>query len=473
MPETPAIESKSIDWVPLDERRGKPSTLFPLWFMSNANLTTLATGMVGAALGASLVTSLVAIVLGAAVGTVFTAFHSAQGPQLGLPQMIQSRAQFGYRGVVVICAVVVFSIVGFNVFNQILAADVLTLATGTDLRDLWFVLITACALTLAIYGYHWIHRFQTWLTWLFLATFGVFTVAALIWLDVPAGQFGFGGFTWAGFLVQFGAAAAYELGWAPYVSDYSRYLPTSQGGAKTFWFTLIGSCAGAILFMSLGAVVGVYALDSLSSDAIVYLSSLSPVGAPVIAIVLVLGMIGANCDNLYGPYLAGLSTVTQAGGPAHVSKVLRGAVTGAFGVLGTAIGIFLSGDFLTNLQNLILLLLYMLVPWTAINLVDFYLIHRGRYDVGAIVSMRGRYGLVNWKAIGTYAVAVIAQIPFMSCALFVGPVATALGGVDIAWLVGLFVAGILHYALNRSAAAEDGDLPVTPITATSAATATA
>ena len=146
MPETPAIESKSIDWVPLDERRGKPSTLFPLWFMSNANLTTLATGMVGAALGASFMTSLVAIVLGAAVGTVFTAFHSAQGPQLGLPQMIQSRAQFGYRGVVVICAVVVFSIVGFNIFNQILAADVITLTTGADLRNLWFVVITGLAL---------------------------------------------------------------------------------------------------------------------------------------------------------------------------------------------------------------------------------------------------------------------------------------------------------------------------------------
>ena len=187
MPETSAIESKSIDWVPLDERRGNPSTLFPLWFMSNANLTTLATGMVGAALGASFMTSLVAIVLGAAVGTVFTAFHSAQGPQLGLPQMIQSRAQFGYRGVVVICAVVVFSIVGFNIFNQILAADVITLTTGADLRNLWFLAITGLALALAIYGYHWIHRFQTWLTWLFLATFGVFTVAAVVWLRRACG----------------------------------------------------------------------------------------------------------------------------------------------------------------------------------------------------------------------------------------------------------------------------------------------
>ncbi len=90
------IESRSIDWVPLSERTGKPWSLFPLWFMSNANITTLATGMVGASLGASFVTSLLAIVLGVAVGTIFTAFHSAQGPQLGLPQMIQSRAQFGY-----------------------------------------------------------------------------------------------------------------------------------------------------------------------------------------------------------------------------------------------------------------------------------------------------------------------------------------------------------------------------------------
>ncbi len=126
--------------------------------------------------------------------------------------------------------------------------------------------------------------------------------------------------------------------------------------------------------MALGAIVGVYALDSLSGDAIVYLSGLLPLGGPVIAIILVLGMIGANCDNLYGPYMAGLSTVTQAGGPPHVSRVVRAAATGAFALLGTGIGIFLSGDFLANLENLIMLLLYMLVPWTAINLVDFYLI---------------------------------------------------------------------------------------------------
>src|SRR5690606_30573175 len=124
-----AIEVKSIDWVPLSQRHGKPGSLFSLWFMSNANLTTLATGMVGIAMGGNFVLSVIAIVTGVIVGTVFTAFHSAQGPQLGLPQMIQSRAQFGYRGVAIVCLVVVASIVGFNIFNQMLGGQVLTQTT--------------------------------------------------------------------------------------------------------------------------------------------------------------------------------------------------------------------------------------------------------------------------------------------------------------------------------------------------------
>jgi cytosine/uracil/thiamine/allantoin permease len=49
-------------------------------------------------------------------------------------------------------------------------------------------------------------------------------------------------------------------------------------------------------------------------------------------------------------------------------------------------------------------------------LLDFYVIHRGRYDVGGILSMRGRYELVNWKAFGTYAVAVLAPVPAVATA---------------------------------------------------------
>jgi NCS1 family nucleobase:cation symporter-1 len=451
------IEQRTIGAIPESERHGKAWQLLPLWFSLNATVMAATTGAIGISVGAGLMPTLVAIVVGNLVGSIFMAYHSAQGPQLGLPQMIQSRAQFGFFGAALPNLLAIIMYVGYFAGAGVIGGQ--AIASITHIPT-WAGIVVCNVFTwlIAFAGYRAIHLFDRAMAVVSVVVLVLLFVAAIAHSgSQPAAA---ATPTFANFFLILSICASWQITFAPYVSDYSRYLPTAQGGAKTFWYTLIGSCAGAILFMSLGAVVGVYALDSLNSDALVYLSQLSPFGASVIAVVLVLGMIGANCDNLYGPYMAGLSTVTQAGGPPHVSRLVRACVTGTFGLIGTAIGIFLSGDFLTNLSNLILFLLYMLVPWTAINLVDFYVIHHGRYDVASILTMRGRYGLVNWKAIGTYAIAVLAEVPFMSCPLFVGPLATALGGVDIAWLVGLFVAGGLHYALNRHAAADDTDVVI-------------
>ena len=93
------IEKRSIDYVPIAERHGKVWHLWPVWFSGDAHLATVATGVVGVALGGHLLWMALAVIFGCAFGTFFMAFHSTQGPQLGLPQMIQSRAQFGFRGV--------------------------------------------------------------------------------------------------------------------------------------------------------------------------------------------------------------------------------------------------------------------------------------------------------------------------------------------------------------------------------------
>lgn len=450
MSDTPTIESKSIDWVPLAERRGRPSTLFPLWFMSNANLTTLATGMVGAALGASLLTSLLAILSGTAVGTVFTAFHSAQGPQLGLPQMIQSRAQFGYRGVVVICAVVVFSIVGFNVFNQILAADVLTLTTGADVPDLWYVVITALALALAIFGYHWIHRFQTWLTWVFLATFGVFTVAALIWSDIPDGQLGLGQFTWAAFLVQFGAAAAYALGWAPYVSDYSRYLPPQTSPRKALFYTYTGVFVGAAWLMALGALVAALMAGASPLDAVRQAADDVVPGSGLWLLVAALpGLITVITINIYAASLELITMVDsfRAVRPTRRLRVISCSVVAAAGLLGAMLS---TGEFLSNFGSFLVVLLYLLVPWTSVNLVDYYFVRRGHYAVREIFVPGGVYGTWGWRGLTAYLVGIVAMVPFVVTVWFTGPVASAMGGVDVALFVGLFASAVAYAVMARS-----------------------
>src|ERR1700690_1666951 len=126
------IEKRSIDYVPIAERHGKVWHLWPVWFSGDAHLATVATGVVGVAVGGHLVWMAIAVLLGCAFGTFFMAFHSTQGPQLGLPQMIQSRPQFGYVGALLVWVVALIAFIGFNAFNQILAAQTVVSLYGGD-----------------------------------------------------------------------------------------------------------------------------------------------------------------------------------------------------------------------------------------------------------------------------------------------------------------------------------------------------
>ena len=449
-PRTERIESRSIDWVPLIERRGKPWSLFSLWFMSNANVTTLATGMLGAALGATFLTSVLAIVLGVAVGTVFTAFHSAQGPQLGLPQMIQSRAQFGYRGVILICGIVVFSLVGFNMFNQMLGADVMSMTTGTDANWVWYLLQSSLAVLLAIFGYHWIHSTQKWLALLFLLTFGIFSVLALFVVPLDSAQFGFVGFGWPAFLVQFGAAAAYALGWAPYVSDYSRYLPPQTSPTKALVYTYGGVFLGAVWLMALGAFVaaafsGASPLEGIKNAA----DQVVPGSGLWLLLAAIPGLISVITVNIYAACME-LITMVDSVRPITPTRTIRVAaciVVGASAVVGNLLS---TGSFLANFGSFLVVLLYILVPWTSVNLVDYYFVRRGNYAIREIFARDGIYGTWGVRGLVAYLVGIIAMIPFVVTTWYTGFVANAMGGADLALFVGLAASAFTYLALARS-----------------------
>src|SRR5437016_3618106 len=117
------LEARSIDYIPRNERYGKAWHLAPLWFIGNSNLLAFASGAIGGSLRLSVPWTLVAAVIGLGIGTLFMAYHSAQGPALGLPQMIQSRPQFGYYGSLIplVAAEVVF--IGWNVFDVVISGQ--------------------------------------------------------------------------------------------------------------------------------------------------------------------------------------------------------------------------------------------------------------------------------------------------------------------------------------------------------------
>jgi purine-cytosine permease-like protein len=95
-------------------------------------------------------------------------------------------------------------------------------------------------------------------------------------------------------------------------------------------------------------------------------------------------------------------------------------------------------------------MLYFLIPWTAVNLVDFYFVRRGHYAITEFFRPGGLYRNWSWRGLVAYFAGFAAMIPFFSTTIFTGPVASSLEGADISFLVGLPVAGGLYYLLTRN-----------------------
>ena len=443
------IEVRSIDYVPLNERHGKVWSQGPLWFMSNAQIATMAVGTFSVTGGGNLIWSLLAIIGGVLFGTFFMAFHSAQGPQLGLPQMIQSRPQFGYVGALLVWAFAYLQYAGFNIFNTILAGDALH-STVHGPSKIWIVVATVVAAVVALVGYDLIYGVERWLTAGFLIIFGVLTIAVCT-LGYPAGSFDLGGFKWTPFLIQFGAVAGYQISWAIYVSDYSRYLPPSVTVRKTFLWTYWGSALGAIWLMCLGSALAAWAGADFDT-----IASLKAAGDHVFpgfgAIALVfstLGLISVTALNMYGGSLTLISAMDS------FKKVLPTARVRIITITFTAVlslipALLIGENFLTNFEDFLLLVLYLFVPWTAVNLVDYYIVRRGHYAIAEIFNPYGMYGRWGWRGITSYLVGFAAMLPFLSTSKYTGFVAAQLDGADISMFVGLPVAGILYWILAKS-----------------------
>ena len=121
----------------------------------------------------------------------------------------------------------------------------------------------------------------------------------------------------------------------------------------------------------------------------------------------------------------------------------------AFIGVSVLIAVLASPDFIANFKNFVLLLLMVFIPWSSINLVDYYLISKEKVDIPALYDPDGRYGRWNKTALFSYAVGILVQIPFLAQTLYTGPMTELLGGADISWLVGLVVTALVFYPLAK------------------------
>ena len=447
------LEKRSIDYVPCAERHGKVWHLWPVWFAGDANLATLAVGVLGITLGGNLLWTSIAVILGCALGTFFMAFHSTQGPQLGLPQMIQSRPQFGYVGALLVWAVALIAYIGYNAFNEVLAAQSLHQLSSSisPTSSTVMILLGAAGVLLAAAGYDKIHIAQRGFAYLILVLLTVFTVGASFKLGFPASQWDPAGFKAVPFLTELFAAASYQLSWSIYVSDYSRYLPRDVKTRESFWWTYMGAFVGGTWMMLVGTVAA--AAGSLKLNVAEAVEHAADAVIPGLGKLLLvgglLGLVTITALNFYGASLTLLS-VADTCKPLECTTGKRLASLLVAGLAATGIALAASGDFIARFGDLLAVLLYLFTPWTAINLVDFYVVRKGHYSIREIFNPDGMYGRWNWRGLTAYGVGFVVMIPCFSTGLYTGPVARALGGADISMLVGLPVAALVYLLTCRS-----------------------
>jgi NCS1 family nucleobase:cation symporter-1 len=441
------IELATIQPIPLDQRHGTYRDLFTVWFGSNLMLLTIVTGGLAVTVfGQSFAWAAVGIVIGNLVGGIFMALHAAQGPTLGVPQMVQTRGQFGSLGSLLVIGIVIVMYVGFVASNLVLCGQAISLVSG--MSDLAGILIVGVlAVVAAIFGYDLIHAYTRLMSYVCGATL-LLAAAWIVWVHRLPGDFlSRNGFNVPGFLGVISMGALWQIAYAPYVSDYSRYMPRDTGVRPAFWASFWGCTLGSIGPMFLGAAVG---LAAPKGGLMAGLALLTRGIAPFVLIVFTVSVAAASAMNLYCGALSTLTfgqTIVPGWSPGPRSRTVISLLLFMLALLGALLG---KESFLVDYEDFILLLLYVLVPWTAINLVDYYLLRHGRYDVASFFRQDGGvYGRINAAAVSCYFVGILVQVPFIASPLYQGPLARALGGIDLSWIVGLAVTSPTYYWLAK------------------------
>lgn len=445
------IESRTIDWVPDDERHGNPKSQFTLWFGSNTQITAIVDGALAVVIfNSGALWAIIALLVGNIIGGTVMALHSAQGPKLGLPQMISSRAQFGVFGAVVPLVLVVLMYIGFASTGAVLSGQAVNGILQIETPWIGIVIFGVLTAIVALLGYRYIHIMGRIATVTGLLGFIYLTFVVFFKIDVLA-VLSDTTFSLPVFLSVVGLSAGWQLTYGPYVADYSRYLPRSTPSSTTFWWTFGGSVIGSQWSMTLGVLVAAAGLElggqTFLKNQVGFLGELAGGGVIAIAIfiVILLGKLTVNTLNAYGAFMCTLTIVTSLKHRANVPQIVRSVFIVAIVAFTIVVALAASADFLANFKNFILALLLVFTPWSVINLVDYYWVSKDRFDINALYDHRGRYGKWNIPALVSYFVGVAVQIPFMDQAFFTGPMVEKIGGADVSWLLGLVVTAALYY----------------------------
>lgn len=418
------------------ERTVNPIQYMFMWIGDGVNLGNMT-------LGASLVvagiatlnifqTFLAAIIAIGIISTIF-ALNDRLGYRTGIPYVVQLRMSFGLKGSVVssllrgIPAIVWYgfqSWVGGTALNEIAK-----IATGGSFDNIFicFVILQLFQIALSMYGFHaikWVESLTSVVIMLALVyVFGILVttdsgIVAEKWIHTQ-GTWGLPFF--ALIMVFMGNYAAIFLS----AADYSRELKTGISDAKRGFlyflpiFTAYGFviCIGAML----ACVTGIS--NPVKAFAIVVDNSYITV---FVSAFIVLGAVAVNMVANIIPPTYVITLLTKAKFKVAV------AITGLLGLCSFP-WVLVQDSSSKGLATFILIYSAFLGPIVSILLIDYYIFRKQRVNVAELYDENGPFSGVNKAAI--IAMLIGAGAAFMK--------------VELAWIIGVVVAGVSYYLLTK------------------------
>jgi NCS1 family nucleobase:cation symporter-1 len=443
------VETHHIDRIPEAARHGKPWHQLAFWWGGNVNVFNVVLGAVVVTIGLAFWWALIAIAAGTLIGALLIALHATQGPKLGVPQTIQSRAQFGFYGSAFLFPCVLLINIGFIAAQFVIQAQALQGVAPSVTIPQWILILTVPAVVIGIFGYRWIHRVMQATAVVVGISLVIMLVEGLRYGSLPAREMSLAHPTAGLFLAGVALLVIDMLSFGPFVSDYTRYLPATTSARRLFWAIYAGNVLATFFSCAVGA----------------YLAALLPTLGPVAAVgkvsgswalvVMALSLVNAGTFNAYTGAFQVLAFANMWHRFKSTSVLVRLIPFCCVMAAGVAVALLGYKSFVTNLSNFLDVLLVLFIPWSAVNLTDYFIIRRARYDVGAFFLPASTYGNLAWRGLLAYAVGLAAEWPFVSQPDYTGPLVKTLGGADISWLVGWFVSAAVYLLAMRGATATD------------------
>jgi nucleobase:cation symporter-1, NCS1 family len=431
------LESQGMAPIPSDKRYGSVYRMFTVWFTPNMELSGVFTGTLAAVFGLGFQLGLIAIIVGTIIGSLPVAILCTWGPQTGTAQVPLARLPFGKTIV----------LPGMVQWLSTIAWDVLVALFGGQAAQLLFhvpfwlgaAIVLVLEGAISVYGYEFVHQLQLWGSGILIVLFLVLSIRILQHHVVIPHNTVHGGALIGAFVLMITVSLSNGISWAPYASDYSRYMKPTSSKSAIFWLTLAGLTASYVWVEA----IGLAAASVLGNQTAAGVRSL--VGGGVLGVVALIAIVfGAVTSNSMDDYSGSLAF--QALG----ARVRRPVIAIMVAVLAFIAILWVNtGNTADKFQSILLFVGYWIAPFCAIVLIDWHY-NKGKYMPGFLYwALEFRRLRGGWTALVAFIVGFGAMVPFMNTSLIVGPGAKALDGADIAFYIGFVVTGILYFILRK------------------------